>query len=117
MRKVELLPTRDCEAAHGPGIIVFYINRLQRGSKTVISGVASGWHGWTMSRGPELKGAPRDREKKKKMKKRKEKKRKEKKREEQRPQRVCCPRAQNVLATPLTATIDQHTSLIFEHVE
>ena len=32
------------------------------------SGVASGWHGWTMSRGPRAKGAPRDREKKKRKK-------------------------------------------------
>ena len=33
--------------------------------KTFLSGVATGWHGWTMSRGPELKGAP-ERDKKKK---------------------------------------------------
>ena len=38
------------------------------------SGVATGWHGWTMSRGPGAKGAP-EREGKKKM---KNKKRKEK---------------------------------------
>ena len=37
------------------------------------SGVATGWHGWTMSRGPGAKGAPeRERQKIKKMKKRKE---------------------------------------------
>ena len=29
------------------------------------SGVATGWHGWTMSRGPGVKGAPRERQKKK----------------------------------------------------
>ena len=28
------------------------------------SGVASGWHGWTMSKGPGPKGASRDREEK-----------------------------------------------------
>ena len=38
-----------------------------------LSGVATGWHGWTMSRGPELKGPPRGK-KKKKMKNRKKKK-------------------------------------------
>ena len=36
------------------------------------SGVATGWHGWTMSRGPGAKGVP-EREAKKKKKKRKEK--------------------------------------------
>ena len=42
------------------------------------SGVATGWHGWTMSRGPRAKGALRER-KKKEMKNRKWKKgRKEK---------------------------------------
>ena len=41
------------------------------------SGVATGWHGWTMSRGPGAKGPPREREKKER-KKRKEKKEKEK---------------------------------------
>ena len=51
------------------------------------SGVATGWHGWTMSRGPGSKMAPESgqkgkwrKEKGKKEKKRKEKKRKEKKR-------------------------------------
>ena len=28
----------------------------------VSSGIASGWRGWTMSRGPEAKEAPRERE-------------------------------------------------------
>ena len=28
------------------------------------SGVATGWHGWTMSMGPGAKGAPRQRDKK-----------------------------------------------------
>ena len=56
------------------------------------SGVASGW---AMSRGPELKGASRDREKKG------EKDDKENKREGRGPREVCCPRAPNVLATPL----------------
>ena len=45
----------------------------------VNSGVATGWHGWTMSRGPRAKRAPRpetkkengEREKKKKKEKRK----------------------------------------------
>ena len=52
----------------------------------VTSGVATGWHGWTMSRGPGAKGAlerEREREKKKekekKMKNRKEKKKKKNK--------------------------------------
>ena len=46
------------------------------------SGVATGWHGWTTSRGPGAKGAP-ERKTKKKMKKSKEKKKEkeEKKRE------------------------------------
>ena len=40
----------------------------------VSSGVATGWHGWTMSRGPGAKGAhERETEKKRKMKNRKEK--------------------------------------------
>ena len=45
----------------------------------LFSGVATGWHGWTMSMGPGSKGAPkRERQKKnKKMKNRKEKKEKE----------------------------------------
>ena len=47
------------------------------------SGVATGWHGWTMSRGPGAKGPPERETKKKKMKTRKEKKgRKEKKKKE-----------------------------------
>ena len=41
-----------------------YVSR----QKDASSGVASGWHGWTMSRGPGAKGAPRDREKKEKRK-------------------------------------------------
>ena len=44
------------------------------------SGVATGWHGWTMSRGPRAKGAPRERQKNQKKKKRRrriEKKKKE----------------------------------------
>ena len=54
----------------------------------MIGGVATGWHGWTMPKGPGAKGAPeRERQKneeykrKKKRRSRKEKKRKEKKRE------------------------------------
>ena len=39
------------------------------------SGVASGWHGWTMSRGPRAKGAPSGSEKKEKTKKKKRKSR------------------------------------------
>ena len=41
-----------------------------------VSGVATGWHGWTVSRGPGAKGAPKERQKKKK---KKRKNRKEKK--------------------------------------
>ena len=37
------------------------------------SGVASGWHGWTMSRGPRAKGALKDREKREERKKKKRK--------------------------------------------
>ena len=45
-------------------------------------GVATGWHGWTMSRGPGAKGAPeRERETNKKRKGRKKEKKKEKKKE------------------------------------
>ena len=49
------------------------------------TGVATGWHGWTMSRGPGAKGAPeRDKKKKnKKMKNRKEKEKEGKKREDE----------------------------------
>ena len=37
----------------------------------ILSGVASGWHGWTMSRGPGARGGPdRQREKEDKEKKR-----------------------------------------------
>ena len=44
------------------------------------SGVASGWHRWTMSRGPGAKGAPeRQTGKRKKKQKRKEKKRRKRK--------------------------------------
>ena len=49
------------------------------------SGVASGWHGWTMSRGPGAKGAPeRQREKqgKEEKEKRKEKRKRKKERKE-----------------------------------
>ena len=52
------------------------------------SGVATGWHGWTMSRGPgakrglESKRQKQERKWRKKRKKRKKKKRKEKKRKE-----------------------------------
>ena len=42
------------------------------------SGVATGWHGWTMSRGPGAEGAPEKDTKKKKNNKRKETKKKEK---------------------------------------
>ena len=50
----------------------------------LLSGVASGWHGWTtcMSKGPRPKGAPRDWEEKQEYRK-KRKKRKERKRERQ----------------------------------
>ena len=41
-------------------------------SMTTTSGVATGWHGWTMFRGPRAKGVPR--ETKKKMNNREEKK-------------------------------------------
>ena len=46
----------------------------------MISGVATGWHGWTMSRGPGVKRAP---EKETKKQWRKEKKRKETKKEKE----------------------------------
>ena len=46
--------------------------------KNSTSGVATGWHGWTMSMGPGAKGAP-ERETKKKQKNRKEKNGKRKK--------------------------------------
>ena len=45
----------------------------------VISGVASGWHGWTMSKDPDLKG-PRETERKKGKKRGKEKEKKKKQR-------------------------------------
>ena len=45
------------------------------------SGVATGWHGWTMSRGPGAKRAPK-RETKRKMEKRKENKKMEEKKME-----------------------------------
>ena len=47
---------------------------------TMNSGVATGWHGWTMSRSPGAKGVP-ERETGKKMKNRKEKKGRKEKRE------------------------------------
>ena len=56
----------------------------------LISGVATGWHGWIMSRGPGVKRAPRERDKKeseekkrKKREKRKEEKKRKKKRNKQ----------------------------------
>ena len=54
--------------------------RLELGLELKISGVATGWHGWTMSRGPGAKGAPRERQIKKKMRKKKKEK-EDKKRE------------------------------------
>ena len=39
-----------------------YVETIISLQRTFISGVATGWHGWTMSRGPELKGPPRERE-------------------------------------------------------
>ena len=46
------------------------------------SGVVTGWHGWTMSRGPGAKGAPKERQlNKNKMKNGKGIKKEEKKRE------------------------------------
>ena len=44
----------------------------------VRSGVATGWHGWTMSRGPGAKGAPKERHKQKRKKENEEKEIKEK---------------------------------------
>ena len=49
----------------------------------VVSGVATGWHGWTMSRGPGAKWASeRETKKKKKEEEEKRKKKKKKKRNE-----------------------------------
>ena len=63
-------------------IVSCYLDNFQT------SGVATGWHGWTMSRGPGAKGTPeRERPKKKrkkKMKNRKEKQKKKKKKEKKR---------------------------------
>ena len=42
------------------------------------SGVATGWRGWTMSRGPWANGAPKERPKKWRIEKKKKKKRKKK---------------------------------------
>ena len=44
-----------------------FLTTVQRYRAHVLSGVASGWHGWTMSRGPSAKGGPeRQREKEEK---------------------------------------------------
>ena len=37
---------------------------IETHGKLAGSGVATGWHGWTVSRGPGAKGAPRERDKK-----------------------------------------------------
>ena len=60
--------------------------RLESHARNLLSGVASGWHGWTMSRGPRAKG-PWKTERKG------ENEEKEKKMEWRGPRRVRCPRA------------------------
>ena len=54
------------------------MDQIEEENEDKCSGVATGWHGWTMSRDPGAKGPPeRDAKKeKKKMKRRKEKQKK-----------------------------------------
>ena len=61
------------------GLRTCVIQNWIQGANAGGSGVATGWHGWTMSMGPGAKGAPRERQKKKEEENRKEKKGKRKK--------------------------------------
>ena len=60
---VNIIMTRAVYSHTTLNAIQYYINNctftLQVKCTCTCSGVATGWHGWTMSRGPGAKGAPK----------------------------------------------------------
>ena len=80
----------------------------------LLSGVASGWHGWTMCRGPGGKGGPN------RQTKREENEEKKRKGRDRGPRKSIvhrdCPRAPNARATPLHLLLESLVKYIYTHI-
>ena len=78
-----MAPNLHVKSADGYPVAIGWLSTklpfFRYGYVPVASGVATGWQGWTMSRGPRAKGAPREKKKKKRKKEKKETRNKEKK--------------------------------------